>query len=53
MFEDTDELLPKVLDRVVINDENELEYWYTKPNGKVKHKYEKIDYVYNDMFWGE
>lgn len=52
MFENTDEL-PKVLDRVVINDENELEYWYTKSNGKLKHKCEKIDYVYNDMFWGE
>jgi len=51
MFEHSE--LPKVLDRVVINDKNELEYWYTKPNGKLKHKCEKIDYVYNDMIWGE
>ena len=51
MFEHSD--LPKVLDRVVINDKNELEYWYTKPSGKLKHKSEKIDYVYNDMLWGE
>lgn len=52
MFENTDDL-PKTLDRVVINDQNELEYWYTKPNGKLKHKCEKINFVYNDMFWGE
>lgn len=51
MFEHSE--LPKVLDRVVINDKNELEYWYSKPNGKLKHKSEKIDYVYNDMFWGD